>query len=197
MQTAEKTITVISDIIKFHPVFSERFWIKVDKNGPVPEHRKELGCCWIWKARRDKDGYGSFHVSENGTQKHIRAHRFSYIANVGDIPPNLHCLHKCDNPACVRPDHLWLGTTQDNTADKMKKDRHRAATGDSNGSRTHPERLPRGEGRWNAKLSAEKVIAIRGLFSGGEKINSIASKFSVGRHAILKVVNGKTWTHIK
>jgi hypothetical protein len=85
-----------------------RFWSLVNKS--------ETGC-WLWTAARSKSGYGSF----AGRRAHRVAHEFA----LGPIPPGLHVLHTCDVPACVRPDHLWLGTHADNMADKVAKGRQR------------------------------------------------------------------------
>lgn len=89
-----------------------RFWIKVK---PV-----ESGC-WEWQAGRDEDGYGQF----GPTHGHcLRAPKFAYQQFVGDVPDGLIVMHTCDNPPCVRPDHLRLGTYAENTADMFRKGRH-------------------------------------------------------------------------
>lgn len=74
-----------------------------------------------------KDGYGKFATGGSRAQKHLRAHRFSYETYIGPIPDGLLIMHKCDTPACVNPDHLAVGTTQDNVNDRMAKSRHRVA----------------------------------------------------------------------
>ena len=90
----------------------ERFWKFVKKT--------ETGC-WNWLGHRDEKGYGTF-FSGN---KDVRAHRFSYELHNGKIEGGLWCLHKCDNPPCVRPSHLFLGTNQDNVDDCHKKGREK------------------------------------------------------------------------
>lgn len=77
------------------------------------------GDCWVWTGATDDDGYGIFRSGGSV----FRAHRVSYEENVGPIPDGLGVLHHCDNPPCVRPDHLWTGTTAQNTEDKMRKGR--------------------------------------------------------------------------
>lgn len=88
----------------------ERFWSKV---------RRGRGC-WVWMGRRDKDGYG---LSEQFGQ--VRAHRAAYVSKHGSIPDGMCVLHRCDNPPCVRPDHLWVGTQADNVRDAARKGRMR------------------------------------------------------------------------
>lgn len=91
------------------------FWSKVD----VPDG------CWLWTAGRDSDGYGKLAIGLGGKeQRHTRAHRFAYEAFNGPIPDGMVVMHTCDNPPCVRPDHLVLGTPLDNNDDKVAKGRH-------------------------------------------------------------------------
>lgn len=89
-----------------------RFWRHVDKSGD----------CWVWTARRAKGskGYGLTTIG----RVTVKAHRLSWQLANGPIPSGLHVCHRCDNPPCVRPDHLFLGTHQDNMADKVRKGRH-------------------------------------------------------------------------
>ena len=99
----------------------KRFWIKVNKNGPI---HPDLGTpCWLWKARINTSGYGYF-KSPVGD----KAHRYSYTIGKGEIPDGLLVCHKCDNPPCTNPDHLFLGSHQDNMDDMHAKGRARAAT---------------------------------------------------------------------
>jgi hypothetical protein len=96
---------------------SVRFWSKVNKDGPVL--RPELGPCWEWTASLVTGGYGGFSVRRRQT----RAHRYSWEETNGPVPSGLFVLHRCDNPPCVRPSHLFLGTIQDNVDDMMAKGR--------------------------------------------------------------------------
>lgn len=101
--------------VSLYPPTVARFWLKVNKNGPVPPHRPELGPCWLWTGARDRGGYGQF----SG-----RAHRWSWLIHHGYRPGHgLFVCHHCDNPPCVRPDHLFLGTASDNARDMVAKGR--------------------------------------------------------------------------
>lgn len=90
--------------------FKERFWAKVDRDGPVPEHRPDLGPCWLWAAGLNRDGYGRFGVS--GTK--LGAHRVAYELLRGPIPDGLELDHLCRAPCCVNPDHLEPVTHREN-----------------------------------------------------------------------------------
>ena len=114
---------------------ADRFWRNVDRSN-------EDGC-WEWTGARTSSpwtrrynfpGYGYSFIGSraDGTHKGIPAHRLSWMVNIGPIPEGMIVCHHCDNPPCVRPDHLFLGTKGDNTRDMVRKGRH--------GSRTHPER---------------------------------------------------------
>lgn len=115
----------------------ERFWAKVDKDGPVPQHRPELGSCWVWTRATTGFGYGKLGL--NG--RALTAHRRSYEMAYGAIPNGLLVCHRCDNPPCVNPDHLFLGSFADNMRDMHAKGR---------GGRTGPK----GERNSRAKLTA-------------------------------------------
>ena len=184
-----------------------RFWAKVDKNGPIPEHCAELGPCWTWTASVHGKGYGQ--VTIHGATK--KAHRVSWELTNGPIPDGLCALHRCDNPRCVSVGHLFLGTNADNVADKMEKGRHRWVTGDAHGlrlhpervargdrsgARLHPERLARGERNSNSKLIAADIIAIRQRLSAGDTQCSIAKSFGVSNKTISNIKKGLIWKHV-
>ena len=130
--------------------------------------------CWLWLAGKDQDGYGLFTTN----RVMCKAHRFSYSLYRGPISEGLFVLHKCDVPSCVNPDHLFLGTNQDNMTDMVKK------------GRGH-----HGEKNWSAKLKAEEVIKIRGLYP--EKTQAaISDMFGVGRTTVRAILTRRTWRHI-
>ena len=91
-----------------HPEF--HFWKRVDKNGPIPEHRPDLGNCWIWTGQKYQKGYGHFHYRRDGKQVHVGAHCFS----VPDVPSGMQRDHLCLNKGCVRPSHIEVVTPSEN-----------------------------------------------------------------------------------
>lgn len=141
--------------------------------------------CWIWLGRKDKDGYGK--VKRNG--KTIRAHRLFYEHHKGKIPRGLLVRHTCDNPPCVNPEHLLLGTQLDNERDK-----------DSRGRRPHSpslvcrDAMPRGEAHHNAVLTTRKVLAIR---CSADSARTLARQYNVHPCTIHRIRSNKAWAHIQ
>lgn len=133
--------------------------------------------CWLWDAGCTKKGYGSFRT---GIKKQS-AHRFSYELFRGDIPEDLHVLHKCDTRCCVNPDHLFLGTNLDNVRDMYRKGRNRLLLGDLNGA---------------TKLDRNQVLEVRDLRKKGLSERKIAEKFNVSRGSVNAILSGRTWKHV-
>jgi len=195
-----------------------RFWAKVDKNGPVPEHRPELGPCWLWTAACHTNGYPAFRLDGKPRLAHI----VSYEWFVGPLV-NQAC-HHCDVKRCVRPEHLFDGTQKTNIQDAVAKgrmaagerngaythpervlrgDQHsarlhpeRMARGERSGRYTHPERTARGELHGSARLTEAQVLEIRRLFLDGGDRHEIAARFGVSLGAVDKIHHRRTWRHL-
>lgn len=171
----------------------ERFWEKVDKNGPTQPHMKTP--CWVWTGGKDGCGYGMIGRGPGTTMG--KAHRISFEWSKGPIPKGLCVLHRCDAPACVRPGHLFLGTQKDNAEDRERKGRSNHPHGDQHFARRTPERLARGERHGNAVLSSAQVAEIRGGYTGryGEKV-ALAKKYNVSIPTIKRVLKGQTYGEV-
>jgi len=167
-----------------------RFWEKVDKNGPTPEHVPEIGNCWIWTRKPSSRGYGSFHLFGRARC----AHRFAWSSINGPVPQGLFVLHHCDNRMCVRPDHLWLGTHADNMADMRAKGRE--SKGERHKSRTHPETVTRGVRHHNAKFTPDLVREVRARYKGGESAHVIARAVGMSHVTVWLAATGRTWKHV-
>ena len=146
----------------------ERFWSKVKKtNG-----------CWLWLDVPDAYGYGIFFI----WPQNKKAHRISWEIHNGAIPAQLHVLHSCDNPLCVNPQHLFLGTQADNNRDCIAKGRHRASKGEDNGY---------------SKLTTLQVLEIRKMYKTGLYTQqSLAVRFKIHTAHVHSIVVGKRWKHL-
>lgn len=149
------------------------FWGRVNKGGAIPTHKPELGNCWDWIGFRGKNGYGQFYIGKIP----FIAHRVSWAIANGKTDP-IPLLHKCDNPACVNPAHLFLGTLSDNTQDMLRK------------GRCNP---PHGERSGSAKFTWEQVQEIRELKKTGIKTRLICQRYQRGRGIINKILAGTIW----
>ncbi len=188
MNEAEYLVASPRNSVKFSKQDKNRFWAKVDRDGPVIY--EELGQCWAWTAFKSKHGYGRFWIQETM----LRAHRASWILHQGFIPGDLWVLHHCDNPSCVNPTHLFLGDHQDNMDDKCSKGRQ--PKGANHPGTLHPERMPRGEQHVAAILTEQKVLQIREMFQKGIRSTGIAAALSFSDALIRSVVYGRTWKHV-
>lgn len=109
---------------------AQRFWLHLDR---TVVKRPDLGPCWEWQLGRNKDGYGRVSLGSGsrrtGNRRHLQAHRLSWELSNGDVPEGLNVLHRCDNPPCCNPTHLFLGTQKENMQDKVAKGRHGSRPG--------------------------------------------------------------------
>ena len=159
-----------------------RFWSKVDKS--------DADGCWPWTAARDRDGYGAFKVEG----RMWRAPRWLF-SQTNALTDDEIVRHTCDNPPCVRPDHLVLGSAKDNAADQV--DRGRSASGQRHGSHTHPETRRRGSANGSARLNDSLVAEIRARYAAGETQVVLAAAFDVSQPLISQIVRRKIWTHLE
>lgn len=139
--------------------------------------------CWIWTASKSDFGYGIFRYKN----KNEYAHRVSWKINFGEIPASMFVCHKCDNPKCVNPKHLFLGTPKDNVTDMYFKRRDRGYF------KTHP---PKGEFNVNVKINSEIAKEIKKLISAGFSGSVIARKFCISKYIVSRIKTGKAWAHV-
>jgi len=146
--------------------------------------------CIEWQGGKYFTGYGAFRFKGKTTC----AHRVSFKLFNGDIPCDKYICHHCDNPQCVNPQHLFLGTPADNIYDRDIKGRQ--ASGARNGSKTHPEATLRGSANGNAKLTEKNIDSIRKLYCTQKYFQrELADKFGVSQTQIHNIVVGKKWAN--
>lgn len=151
----------------------ERFWQFVQKTDT----------CWLWTGATAPFGYGLFGVEG----KAERAHRFSWEIHNGPIPEGLFVCHHCDVPACIRPDHLFLGTDMDNVHDMISKGRNWI----------DDERRAKGERHGMAKLTEEIVLEIRTKYAENKPtFTELGKQYGLGHHAIWNIVHYKIWKQV-
>jgi len=160
----------------------ERFWSKVDRSGG-PD------ACWLWTAKSShRFGYGKFYLSSLDNVVH--AHRFAYFPAHGEIPDGMFVCHDCpdgDNPRCVNPAHMFLGTNLDNMRDREAKGRHPHT----------PTWAGVGSANPNAKMTEEQVIeARRNYADGGLTQTQLAQRFGISPQMMNKIILSRHWTHL-
>lgn len=153
---------------------SERFNAKV-----MPEPNTG---CWLWFGQFDKDGYGLLKTGSKDKWNNERAHRVSYRINIGPIPEGYFICHKCDNPACVNPDHLFAGNHIDNVTDMISKGRKVVAKGSKANK---------------SDLTEMDVLQIRSQYANGNtSYAKLSKKYGVCARMIGAIVNRENWKHI-
>lgn len=153
----------------------ERFFAKVDKGGAVPEHAPYLGPCWLWTGAQGDSGHGQFVASaERGT---VPAHVFAVELATGDrCPDGMEGCHRCDNPPCVRPSHVYFGTRQQNQDDAWNRHRH-----------------PVGSERSASRLTEADVEEIRVRYAQGEPGKWLASEYGIKPCSLYGITSGQKW----
>ena len=136
--------------------------------------------CWLWTAYKDKNGYGIMNMKS----KNRKVHRVVWVINNGDIPEGFFVCHKCDNPSCINPDHLFLGTPNDNVQDMMNKGRYKC------GGKPHY-----GEKNGMSKLNEKDVLEIRGL-RNKKTHKALSKQYNVSVSCIQNIMLRKSWKHI-
>lgn len=153
------------DILKAN---EHKFWAYVNKIG--------YNDCWDWIKYKDELGYGQFQFSYLGKKFNYRANRVAFELSNFQIPDGLVICHKCDNPKCVNPNHLFMGTHKDNSDDKVNKNRHAKA-----------------ETSGRSKLNWKIVNEIRKIYPINKNTSEISKKYNIDSSTIMNILKGKSW----
>lgn len=176
-----------------------RFWAMVDQSGGSD-------ACWPWTGKTYPNGYGAVERRVNGARYATLAHRAAWMLAYGAVPAGAFVCHSCDVRACCNPDHLWVGTHADNMRDMAAKGRanHRSredggrwACGAEHGSRTCPDRWPRGEAVGTSRLTVADVLAIREMHTRGVPRREIAVRFGIHRCHVSAITARRAWRHVR
>lgn len=140
--------------------------------------------CWVWTAycTGGDGGYGRIRVRIENEWKMRGAHRIAWELYIGQIPPRLLVCHHCDNPPCVNPAHLFLGTDADNMADRDRKERRTAPKGEQNGE---------------AKLSESEALQVLRRKTTGQRLIDVAAEFGVSVPQVSRIWRGDSWSHLQ
>lgn len=142
------------------------FWAKVDVKGPQD--------CWLWKGRRDPEGYGKV----NFQGRTLRVHRLAFFLSGGLLTEDQNACHTCDNPPCCNPSHLFAGTQKQNVDDCVNKGRK-----------------PKGSNHWKHKLTEELVAELRRDWENGMGCRKLARKYGISLTNVKLIQTGKAWKH--
>lgn len=153
---------------------ADRFWPKVIKTDG----------CWLWASAKNDYGSIKLPTGSRAVQRKLRAHRASWMLHFGNIPDGMDICHKCDNPPCVNPDHLFLGTRADNMADMVNKGR--AKTPDNRGTK-----------HGMSKLTDAIVLEILAMLKSGSRGCDVAMKFDVSSATVSCIKHGTRWAHLR
>ena len=162
-------------------MLDDRFWSKVT--------RSSASDCWEWRANKNNKGYGLFRPG--GLAGKRLAHRLAFEDLNGPIPNGALVCHKCDNPKCVNPNHLFLGTHKDNTADMIAKGR-RVIGFDPNNKPPHKQ----GSAHGNAKLTEAVVLDFYRQMALGKPVRQLARETGVDRRTLGRIRDKKSWKHV-
>jgi len=148
-----------------------RFWKKVDCG--------EVNDCWEWSGNRSIKGYGMFYLCQNGKDTTVRASRVAFLCEYGYLPQ--YVLHKCSNPCCCNPKHLFAGAQSENILQSVQEGSHVDNRGEKHG---------------RCRLTANKVRRIRELYAQGYTQRIIAARFKVSRSYVSMLCSKKNWKHL-
>jgi hypothetical protein len=149
----------------------DQFWARLDTTSSPTG-------CWLWTGAKDPCGYGN--LKRDG--RYSKAHRVAYELANGPIPKGVRVLHRCDNPPCCNPDHLFLGSQRDNIVDRNTKGRGNYAVG---------------TGHYLTRLTEDDVREIRRLHAEGTKQSVLAARYNLGRTTLWLIVHRHTWKEVE
>jgi HNH endonuclease len=145
------------------------------------KYAKNENGCWIFAGYKDKKGYGHIGIAAEGSdKKRVRAHRLSYSLFVGEIPDGMMICHRCDTPSCINPDHLFVGTAQDNTDDMFSKNRWKGG-------------FEKGVRPAVTKFTEQDILRMKELYQSGVKQVDIAKEYRTSQGHISNIILGRAW----